>query len=80
MLAHPENAPAAPVVEFTSVACMKFPEIDRGAFTLPSPSNSAVSGYTTVNITSLEDDKENLTMDAACVSKCFMISSIALKA
>ena len=75
MLAHPENAPAAPVVEFTSVACMKFPEIDRGAFTLPSPSS-----YTIVNITSLEDGKENLTMDTACVSKYFMISSIALKA
>ena len=77
MLAHPENAPAAPVGEFTSVACMKFPEIDRGAF---APSNSAVSGYTIVNITSLEDGKENLTMDAACVSKYFMISSTALKA
>jgi hypothetical protein len=79
-MAHPANTPAAPVAEFTRVACVKLPGTDKGAFAFPSPSTSAVSGYIMVNITSLEDGMENLTMDAACISKRFMNSSIALKA
>ena len=79
-MAHPANAPAAPVAELTRLACVKPPGIDRGAFTFPSPSTSAVSGYTMMNMTSLECGKENPTMDAACVSKRFTNSSTALKA
>lgn len=44
-IAHPANAPAAPVAELTRLACVKPPGIARGAFA-PSPSTSAVSGYT----------------------------------
>ena len=79
-MAHPANAPAAPVAEFTRVACVKLPGIDSGAFAFPSPSTSAVSGYTMVNTTTLPGGNENLTMEAACVSKRFMNNSIALKA
>ena len=78
-MAHPANAPAAPVAELTRFACVKPPGIDRGAFTFPLPSTSAVSGYATVNMTSLESGNEIPTMDTTCVSKRFMNSSIALK-
>lgn len=56
---------------------MKPPGIGRGAFAL-SPSTSAVSGYTSEN-GGQSGRMLKLTMDAACVSKRFINSSITLK-
>ena len=79
-MAHPANAPAAPVAELTRLACVKPPGIAKVVF--PSPSTNAVSGYATVTVNTMNIQSRGLyrTMDAACVSSRFINSSIALKA
>lgn len=69
-IAHPANAPAAPVAELTRLACVKPPGIDRGAFMFPSPSIIAVSGYIMVNMMSMEGrEKKAHSYHRCCV--CF---------